>query len=249
MGDFIQLIVSGTATGAIYALAALGFTLLWQAAGVINFAQGEFVMLPAFAMLFCIAVGAPLWLALLLTCACCRWSCWATASSAVIVDPLLKHRRDADRGRHHSGCRSRCATACARATAPRRIRFRAPVRRPAVQRRGRQRLATPTSARSCVAGAIVFGLQAFLHKTVTGRAMQAVAQNTDSATVLGINVPRMVFYIFAINAVLACRRGAAGHADLPRQVRHGRARWAQGVLRRHHRRLQQTRAARCWAAC
>ena len=31
MGDLVQLIVSGTATGAIYALAALGFTLLWQA--------------------------------------------------------------------------------------------------------------------------------------------------------------------------------------------------------------------------
>ena len=44
----------------------------------------------------------------------------------------------------------------------------------------------------------------FLAKTVTGRAMQAVAQNTESATVLGINVPRMVFYTFAINALLAC---------------------------------------------
>jgi branched-chain amino acid transport system permease protein len=31
-----------------------------------------------------------------------------------------------------------------------------------------------------------------------------VAQNTESATVLGINVPRMIFYTFAINAVLAC---------------------------------------------
>ena len=41
MGDLIQLIVSGIATGAIYALAALGFTLLWQAAGVINFAQAS----------------------------------------------------------------------------------------------------------------------------------------------------------------------------------------------------------------
>ena len=51
MGDFVQLLVSGVATGAIYALAALGFTLLWQASGTINFAQGEFVMLPAFAML------------------------------------------------------------------------------------------------------------------------------------------------------------------------------------------------------
>ena len=63
MGDFIQLVFSGTATGAIYALAALGFTLLWQASGTINFAQGEFVMLPAFAMLFFLKVaGAPLWL-------------------------------------------------------------------------------------------------------------------------------------------------------------------------------------------
>jgi branched-chain amino acid transport system permease protein len=51
---------------------------------------------------------------------------------------------------------------------------------------------------------LVFATQAFLQKTVTGRAMQAVAQNTDSATVLGINVPRMIFYTFAINAVLAC---------------------------------------------
>jgi branched-chain amino acid transport system permease protein len=54
-----------------------------------------------------------------------------------------------------------------------------------------------------VALVIVFGTQAFLAKTVTGRAMQAVAQNTESASVLGINVPRMIFYTFAINAVLA----------------------------------------------
>jgi branched-chain amino acid transport system permease protein len=55
-----------------------------------------------------------------------------------------------------------------------------------------------------VALALVLGTQAFLSRTVTGRAMQAVAQNTESATVLGINVPRMVFYTFAINALLAC---------------------------------------------
>ena len=39
---------AGLATGAIYALAAVGFTLLWQTSQTINFAQGEFVMLPAF---------------------------------------------------------------------------------------------------------------------------------------------------------------------------------------------------------
>ena len=55
-----------------------------------------------------------------------------------------------------------------------------------------------------VALALVLGTQWYLSKTVTGRAMQAVAQNTESATVLGINVPRMIFYTFATNAVLAC---------------------------------------------
>ena len=50
---------------------------------------------------------------------------------------------------------------------------------------------------------LVLATQAFLTRTVTGGAMQAVAQNTESATVLGINVPRMIFYTFAINALLA----------------------------------------------
>ena len=66
MTDFFQLFFSGLATGSIYALAALGFTLLWQAAGTINFAQGEFVMLPAFMMLGFMAMGAPLLVAFLL---------------------------------------------------------------------------------------------------------------------------------------------------------------------------------------
>ena len=43
----------------------------------------------------------------------------------------------------------------------------------------------------------------FLNRTLTGRAMQAVAQNTESAKVLGINVKQMVLYTFLINAVLA----------------------------------------------
>ena len=48
MSGFIQLLVSGLATGAIYALVAVGFALLWQTSQTINFAQGEFVMVPAF---------------------------------------------------------------------------------------------------------------------------------------------------------------------------------------------------------
>ena len=54
-----------------------------------------------------------------------------------------------------------------------------------------------------IAGMIVLALQAFVTRTVTGRAMQAVAQNTEAARVLGIDVRRMVLYTFLINAVLA----------------------------------------------
>ena len=51
MADILQLLVAGLATGGIYALVAIGFTLLWQTSQTINFAQGEFVMLPAFFVL------------------------------------------------------------------------------------------------------------------------------------------------------------------------------------------------------
>ena len=201
MGELIQLVVSGIATGSIYALAALGFTLLWQADGVINFAQGEFVMLPAFAMLGFGALGAPLAVAFLLTCGVAVGVLgWAFKRG--IADPLLRF-----------GLMPIVVATIGLSIAMRNL-----------VRAGYSAEAHPFPSLFAdklfnVAGVtitladvgtlvlallLVFATQAFLTKTVTGRAMQAVAQNTDSATVLGINVPRMIFYTFAINALLAC---------------------------------------------
>jgi branched-chain amino acid transport system permease protein len=45
LAEFLQFLFSGLTVGAIYALAALGFTIIYNASGVINFAQGEFIML------------------------------------------------------------------------------------------------------------------------------------------------------------------------------------------------------------
>ncbi len=45
MGTLVQLIISGIAIGSVYALVALGFVTIYRTAGVVNFAQGEFVML------------------------------------------------------------------------------------------------------------------------------------------------------------------------------------------------------------
>ena len=89
MSDFLQLVISGTATGAIYALAALGFTLLWQASGTINFAQGEFVMVPAFVTLLGLSFGAPLWLAFALACVASMLMLGLGFKKAM-VDPLIR---------------------------------------------------------------------------------------------------------------------------------------------------------------
>ena len=51
MEQFLQVTFSGLATGAVFAIAAVGFALLWQTAGAINFAHGEFIVLPAVVML------------------------------------------------------------------------------------------------------------------------------------------------------------------------------------------------------
>lgn len=54
MDAFIQLSVNGLANGAILALAALGFVLIYKASGVINFAQGQFLLIGAYIIWFMI---------------------------------------------------------------------------------------------------------------------------------------------------------------------------------------------------
>ncbi len=200
MTDFLQLFFSGLATGSIYALAALGFTLLWQASGTINFAQGEFVMLPAFMMVVALHGGMPLTVAFAIS---------VVVSVLVLgwlfkrglVDPLFKY-----------GMMPIVVATIGLSIAMRngvRAGYSAePQPFPQIFPDQILEVAGVTVSTGDI-GTFVFAMvlvlvtQAFLNKTVTGRAMQAVAQNTESAPVLGINVPRMIFYTFAINAVLA----------------------------------------------
>src|SRR5438046_7803387 len=63
MAEFLQFFFSGLTVGAVYALVALGFTLIYNASDVINFAQGEFVMLGGMTTVFLGLAGVPLPLA------------------------------------------------------------------------------------------------------------------------------------------------------------------------------------------
>jgi branched-chain amino acid transport system permease protein len=65
--DFVlQLLFQGIGIGAVYALVALGFVLIFRATNVVNFAQGEFSMVAAFLMVVCaVDLGWPYWLSFL----------------------------------------------------------------------------------------------------------------------------------------------------------------------------------------
>ena len=63
----LQLLFSGIGIGAVYALVALGFVLIFRATNVVNFAQGEFSMVAAFLMVvFAVDLSLPYWLSFLL---------------------------------------------------------------------------------------------------------------------------------------------------------------------------------------
>ncbi len=201
MTDFLQLVIAGMATGGCYALAALGFTLLWQASGTVNFALGEMVMLPAFLMLFFInVVGLALPLAFVaavgVALVVMGWG-----FKVAIVDPLIRHGVIplviATLGL------SIAMKQTVKGVATAQVRTFPSIFSDTLLNVGGVHVSVGDIGTVVVACALVAGLQAFLGRTLTGRAMQAVAQNRDAAVVLGINVERMVLYAFLINALLA----------------------------------------------
>ncbi|MBL6958079.1 MAG: branched-chain amino acid ABC transporter permease [Rhodospirillales bacterium] len=66
LAEFLQFLFSGVTVGAAYALVALGFSIIYNASYVINFAQGEFVMLGGMATVALISAGLPMPIAVFL---------------------------------------------------------------------------------------------------------------------------------------------------------------------------------------
>ncbi len=199
MSSFLQLLVSGLATGAIYALVAVGFSLLWQASQTINFAQGEFVMAPAFFVLVAMNLGLPFPLAALAGLLVAVLVMGVLFKRA-IVDPMLKHgvlplvvstialsilMREAVKDFYSSQAQPFPALVADRDIAV---------------------LGAVFSLQSLVvlgvAVAASVALHVFLAHTRTGRMMQATAQNPVVARIIGIPVERMILLTFVINAAL-----------------------------------------------
>ena len=199
MSNFVNLLIAGLATGAIYAIIAIGFTLLWQTSQTINFAQGEFVMLPAFFILAVLNLGAPFWLAILVGFAL-SGLILGVLFKRVLVDPMLRHG----------------ALPLAIATMALAIAMREGVKEfysaeaqpfPSIIPASTINLfdiAISVQSLGVLAAAIggVLALHLLLNGTSLGHQMQATAQNPSVARIIGIPVERMIMLTFLINAAL-----------------------------------------------
>jgi branched-chain amino acid transport system permease protein len=198
--DFIQLCVAGVSIGAIYAMAAIGFVLLWQTSNTINFAQGEFVVLPAFAMvLFWVVLRLPFAAALLATVLVSTFLLGFGVRKVLVtrllqagVLPLVIATLGLSLFIRYS---------LQQFWTPLALPFPALFSRVPL-RLGTVILAWEELMNVVFAGAVIGALQLFITRTKLGWAMQAVAQNRTLATVLGIDVGRLVTITFVLNAAL-----------------------------------------------
>jgi branched-chain amino acid transport system permease protein len=89
MNEILQTLASGTALGCLYAVIALGFVVIVRASGVLNLAQGVFVLLGAYLTYSFTTSGVPFFLALILSMIVC-------AILAVLIEAFIVHRISRD---------------------------------------------------------------------------------------------------------------------------------------------------------
>lgn len=204
-----QYIMSGLTTGAVYALVALGFCLIYNATHIVNFAQGDFLSLGGL-MLYSLLHGAglPLPLAFVLTVA------GVALTGAALERLAIRHAK------------SREITVLIFITVAASVLMRGVFK----DIWGKQALAVPsfspevplrlmgatfTPQNLWVLGVTLIAIAVlgwFFNRTLTGKAMRAVALNPRAAALMGIDVNRMVLLSFALAGALG---GVAGMLITP----------------------------------
>jgi branched-chain amino acid transport system permease protein len=201
----LQLVLSGLAVGSIYALVALGFALIFATVRVVNFAQGEFVMIGALIGYSAhVSLGLPLPLAVLAAGGASLGV--ARAPERLAVYPLRGGRAGIAWVVSTLGVglmlRSGAAT----------VWGKAPLPFPAALGSGRVTIGelafVPQEALTLglALGAMLL-LEGLRRGTLYGKAMRAAAFNLDAAKLVGINISQVSLLAFAASALLA---GLAG---------------------------------------
>jgi branched-chain amino acid transport system permease protein len=205
-----QQIANGLVLGSIYALSALGFTLIFGAARVVNFAYGELLMLGAFFTVTVMTVsGLPFFVALPIG---------MLGIALVSVIMFLAALRPLMRGAYtslHGELQVilvtlgllyilREAAVLIWGTAPRQMEM------------GISGIVmigdvVVTYQRLIVIGimiALVVALYVLLYRTKIGKALRAIAQNREGALAIGLNTDRVIAFVFAVSGAMACAAGS-----------------------------------------
>jgi branched-chain amino acid transport system permease protein len=203
--QLIQFLFTGLTLGSIYALVALGFTMIYNATGIINLAQGEFVMLGGLIMVFCTAVlKIPLLIGFVLTVA-------VVMLLGALFERLAIHP-----------LKNASLITLIMITLAASILFRGvamflwgkdPYGLPAFS--GGQSIqlwgATLQPQIFWIFGITflaVFGIGLFFNRTLTGKAMTACSFNPLAARLVGINVRKLVLLSFGLSAAVGAVAGA-----------------------------------------
>jgi branched-chain amino acid transport system permease protein len=196
---FIQQILNGLTLGSVYALVALGLTLVYGILHIPNFSHGALFMVGAYAAFFFAgALGANYWVALVA-------AAIVTALIAVLSERLVFNRlRDAPPLHDMIAAIGLL------------LFFEAAAQ--AIWGADFHRLAPPYPGILRIAGtvlpiqrvliigaavALMLGLHFFLRRTVTGSTIVAMAQNREGASLVGIDLTRVSMLTFAISGALA----------------------------------------------
>jgi branched-chain amino acid transport system permease protein len=197
----VNALLAGFAMGAVYAMLAVGFSLLWQTSRTVNFAQGDFASLPMFFFFgLSVTLGVPKYLGAAIT----------VVGSVLVFGYLFRHavmRRLLGRGLGRIIVGTLALSLLLESAI---VAFwtSQPHRTPDLfsshtYHLGGVHFTTSDVVDVAVAIVLVGGLELFLRNTKPGNALRAVAQNGFTARVLGINTNRVITLAFSINAFLA----------------------------------------------
>lgn len=183
---FVNLLIDGIGTGCLYALAGIGFSLLWWLADIVHLAHGGVIIVAGYAGYLVLAkLGAPLWVALLA-------AMLAAVALGVLIDRLA-YRRLSQRGSGEMGmltaslglliCLEYAVTVV---FGPEGVQADAGSARAPFFPASGVLLDTYTLLVVGVTAAIFGGLTVLMRSTQLGRDMRAVAENPSLAHALGI---------------------------------------------------------------
>jgi branched-chain amino acid transport system permease protein len=200
---FLSQILNGVVIGFVYALIALGFSLVFGVANIINFAQGALLMLGAFLTFTMVRLGAPIALAIPLAIV-------ITTATGMLIERLAL--RPLQNAPYIAPLLSTLAIAIIFDAAAEMIwsaeiqSFPSPLSKYVVFV-GSAYLTGVDFLIIAVSLAVMAGLMLFLSRSWMGKALRATAQDPEAATQMGINVPLMRQFSFGLAGALGALAG------------------------------------------